>query len=124
MLPEFFEFYNPTKVVYGVGIASDFQAELDELGVEKYFIVSDKVIRDQRVHELERHLALRIVHKESHGPKDLPKKPHCHDRPMPDRVRCSPPVSEPIYADHHPHSLPYHWMVQWLHPYQRKEVVR
>lgn len=47
MLPEFFEFYNPTKVVYGVGIASDFQAELDALGVEKYFIVSDKVISDQ-----------------------------------------------------------------------------
>jgi alcohol dehydrogenase class IV len=47
MLPEFYEFYNPTKVVYGVGIASDFQAELDALGVEKYFIVSDKVIRDQ-----------------------------------------------------------------------------
>ena len=47
MLPEFFEFYNPTKVVYGAGIASDFQAELDALGVEKYFIVSDKVIRDQ-----------------------------------------------------------------------------
>jgi alcohol dehydrogenase class IV len=47
MLPEFFEFYNPTKVVYGVGIASDFQAELDALGVKKYFIVSDKVISDQ-----------------------------------------------------------------------------
>jgi alcohol dehydrogenase class IV len=47
MLPEFFEFYNPTKVVYGAGIASDFQAELDALGVKKYFIVSDKVIRDQ-----------------------------------------------------------------------------
>jgi len=47
MLPEFFEFYNPTKVVYGVGIASDFQAELDALGVDKYFIVSDKVISDQ-----------------------------------------------------------------------------
>ena len=47
MLPEFFEFYNPTKVVYGVGIASDFKAELDTLGVEKYFIVSDKVISDQ-----------------------------------------------------------------------------
>jgi alcohol dehydrogenase class IV len=47
MLPEFFEFFNPTKVVYGVGIASDFQAELDALGVGKYFIVSDKVISDQ-----------------------------------------------------------------------------
>jgi len=47
MLPEFFEFYNPTKVIYGAGGASDFQAELDSLGVEKYFIVSDKVISDQ-----------------------------------------------------------------------------
>jgi alcohol dehydrogenase class IV len=47
MLPEFYEFYNPTKVVYGVGIASDFQAELDAIGVKKYFIVSDKVICDQ-----------------------------------------------------------------------------
>ena len=46
MLPEFFEFYNPTRVVYGVGIASDFKAELDVLGIGKYFIVSDKVIND------------------------------------------------------------------------------
>lgn len=46
MLPEFFEFYNPTKVVYGVGIASDFKAELDFLGIGKYFIVSDKIISD------------------------------------------------------------------------------
>jgi len=46
MIPEFFEFYNPTKVVYSPGIASDFKAELDLLGVSKYFIVSDKVISD------------------------------------------------------------------------------
>lgn len=46
MLPEFFEFYNPTKVVYGVGIASDFKAELDFLGIGKYFIVSDRIISD------------------------------------------------------------------------------
>lgn len=46
MLPEFFEFYNPTKVVYGVGIASDFKAELDFLGIGKYFIASDKIISD------------------------------------------------------------------------------
>lgn len=46
MLPEFFEFYNPTRVVYGSGIASDFKAELDFLGIGKYFIVSDKIISD------------------------------------------------------------------------------
>lgn len=46
MLPEFFEFYNPTKVVYGAGIALDLKPELDLLGVGKYFIVSDKVISD------------------------------------------------------------------------------
>ena len=46
MIPEFFEFYNPTKVVYSPGIASDFKAELDLLEASKYFIVSDKVISD------------------------------------------------------------------------------
>lgn len=46
MLPEFFEFYNPTKVAYGVGIALDLKPELDLLGVGKYFIVSDKIISD------------------------------------------------------------------------------
>jgi alcohol dehydrogenase class IV len=46
MLPDFFEFHNPTRVVYGVGLASDFKAELDVLGVRKYFIVSDRIIHD------------------------------------------------------------------------------
>jgi len=46
MLPEFFEFHNPTRVVYGVGLASDFKAELDALGVRRYFIVSDKTINE------------------------------------------------------------------------------
>jgi alcohol dehydrogenase len=46
MLPEFFEFYNPTKVIYGPAIASDFNAELDTLGIGKYFIVSDKIINE------------------------------------------------------------------------------
>jgi alcohol dehydrogenase class IV len=46
MLPKFFEFHNPTRVVYGVGLAWDFKAELDFLGIGKYFIVSDTVIRD------------------------------------------------------------------------------
>jgi alcohol dehydrogenase len=46
MLPEFFEFYNPTRVVYGQDIASDFKAELDLLSIGKYFIVSDTIISD------------------------------------------------------------------------------
>jgi len=46
MIPEFFEFYNPTKVIYSPGIATDFKAELDLLGASKYFIVSDEVISD------------------------------------------------------------------------------
>jgi alcohol dehydrogenase class IV len=44
MLPEFFEFYNPTKVVYKDGIATDLKPELDLIGIKKYFIVSDHII--------------------------------------------------------------------------------
>ncbi len=44
MLPEFFEFYNPTKVVYKDGIATDLKPELDLIGAKKYFIISDHVI--------------------------------------------------------------------------------
>ena len=46
MLPEFFEFYNPTKVVYQVGIATDLKPELDIIGKTKYFIISDHIIAD------------------------------------------------------------------------------
>ena len=46
MLPEFFEFYNPTKVIYGIGIAQDFQTELEALGAEKLFIVSDRMVEE------------------------------------------------------------------------------
>ena len=44
MLPDFFEFYNPTRVVFSPGIAEDFSAELESLKVKKLFIISDKVI--------------------------------------------------------------------------------
>jgi alcohol dehydrogenase len=44
VLPEFFEFHNPTKVVYGEGIATDLQAELAQLPARRYFVVSDGVI--------------------------------------------------------------------------------
>jgi len=46
MLPEFFEFYNPTKVVYEDGVATDLKPELDIIGIQKYFIVSDHIIND------------------------------------------------------------------------------
>ncbi len=46
MLPEFFEFYNPTKVVYEDGVATDLKPELDIIGITKYFIVSDHIIND------------------------------------------------------------------------------
>ena len=46
MLPEFFEFYNPTKIVYQIGIAKDLKPELDILGIKKYFIISDHVLSD------------------------------------------------------------------------------
>ena len=44
MLPEFYQFHHPTKVIYGEGLISDFAHELEELGAEKYFLVSDGVI--------------------------------------------------------------------------------
>lgn len=46
MLPDFFEFYNPTKIVYQIGIAKDLKPELDIIGIKKYFIISDHVISD------------------------------------------------------------------------------
>jgi len=46
MLPEFFEFYNPTKVVYEDGVATDLKPEFDIIGITKYFIVSDHIIND------------------------------------------------------------------------------
>ncbi|MBU2489292.1 MAG: iron-containing alcohol dehydrogenase, partial [Proteobacteria bacterium] len=44
MLPEFFEFHNPTKLVYGAGMALDLQPELAPLGVTRFFLVSDAII--------------------------------------------------------------------------------
>lgn len=46
MLPEFFAFYSPTKVVYEAGIVSDLKPELDIIGIKKYFVVSDHIIND------------------------------------------------------------------------------
>jgi alcohol dehydrogenase len=44
MLPEFYQFQNRTKVIYGEGLALDFTHELEELNANKFFIVSDRVI--------------------------------------------------------------------------------
>ena len=43
-LPEFFQFHVPTKIIFGEEVASDFGVELEEMGVEKPLIVTDKVI--------------------------------------------------------------------------------
>ncbi len=46
MLPEFFEFYSPTKIVFGIGLARDFQTELEALGTKRLFVVSDRAIKE------------------------------------------------------------------------------
>lgn len=44
MIPEFFEFHQPTRIVYGTGISSDFSAELEHLKVKRLFLFSDRVL--------------------------------------------------------------------------------
>jgi alcohol dehydrogenase len=44
MLPEFYQFHQPTKMIYGEGLASDFSHELESLNIKKFFLVSDQVI--------------------------------------------------------------------------------
>ena len=46
MLPDFFEFYSPTKVLYETGVVSDLKPELDTIGIQKYFVISDHIIND------------------------------------------------------------------------------
>jgi alcohol dehydrogenase len=46
MLPEFYQFHHPTKVIYGEGLADDFSHELEELNAQRFFVVSDYVIND------------------------------------------------------------------------------
>jgi alcohol dehydrogenase len=45
MLPEFYQFYHPTKVIYGEGLVDDFSHELEELKARTFFVVSDPGIR-------------------------------------------------------------------------------
>jgi alcohol dehydrogenase len=42
MLPIFFEFHSPTRVVYGPGLVADLSAELSDLGAQRYLLVSDR----------------------------------------------------------------------------------
>ena len=51
-LPEFFQFHNPTRVVYGAGLARDLSMECMSLGVTKYFVVSDRAIDDAGLVEM------------------------------------------------------------------------
>lgn len=46
MLPDFYQFHHPTKMIYGAGLASDFSHELEALNVSNFFMVSDHVIND------------------------------------------------------------------------------
>jgi alcohol dehydrogenase class IV len=45
MLPEFFAFHLPTRVVYGAGLVHDLSAELSAIPARRYFLVTDKIIR-------------------------------------------------------------------------------
>ncbi len=44
MLPLFFEFHSPTKVVYGPGLIADLQAELSQIEARRYLLVSDRTL--------------------------------------------------------------------------------
>ncbi|MBI1909072.1 MAG: iron-containing alcohol dehydrogenase [Deltaproteobacteria bacterium] len=44
MVPEFYQFHCPTKVVFGVGLARDFSSELASLGIRRFLVVTDKVL--------------------------------------------------------------------------------
>jgi alcohol dehydrogenase class IV len=44
MLPDFFEFRMPTRVVYGPGLATDLQAELAQVPAVRYLAVSDATV--------------------------------------------------------------------------------
>lgn len=42
MLPKYYQFHAPTKILYGAGISNDFSSELDQLGIRNALIVSDR----------------------------------------------------------------------------------
>ena len=49
MIPEFYQYQCPTKIVYGVGLSKDFAIELEILGVKKLFVVTDQVLADLKL---------------------------------------------------------------------------
>ncbi|MFC1812744.1 iron-containing alcohol dehydrogenase [Thermodesulfobacteriota bacterium] len=46
MLPEFYQFHHPTKVIYGEGLVNDFSHEVEQLNAKRYFVVSDQVLNN------------------------------------------------------------------------------
>ncbi len=46
MLPDFFEFHAPTRLVYGPGLVADLEAELARLPVRRFLAVSDRAVAD------------------------------------------------------------------------------
>ncbi len=47
MFPEYLQFHNPTRVIFGKGISSNFSSELDIIGKSKYFNISDMIITSE-----------------------------------------------------------------------------
>lgn len=46
---DFFQFSVPTKIVFNLGLAKDFSAELDSIPANKFCIVTDKVLSDLKI---------------------------------------------------------------------------
>jgi len=46
---DFFQFKSPTKIVFNPGISKDFGSELDLIPIQKYFIITDKIISDLKL---------------------------------------------------------------------------
>ncbi|MGE5577723.1 MAG: iron-containing alcohol dehydrogenase [Syntrophothermus sp.] len=44
MLPEYFAFFSPTRIVVGPGVAGSLGQEMEKLGVKRAFVVTDKVL--------------------------------------------------------------------------------
>lgn len=51
MVPEFYQFYLQTKILFQAGISRDFSNELDQLGVRKYFLICDPFFAEKGVSE-------------------------------------------------------------------------
>lgn len=41
---EYFQFYSPTKIVFGIGVSKDFSSEVETIGARKTLVVSDEGI--------------------------------------------------------------------------------